>query len=332
MPACSSRWHRKKLCRTKQCHDKMEELPKQRRTALAYGKCRTTGTIVLHTTSIQALHPCLGRSPRTRSHEPHERTDRASPPGPLDISCGIRIVRDKARLPGNWYITYPRPCRNTPAKPGVPRQNPVYGSALRDEALVLEALVRMNRRDEALAQARHISESLKNENSFDTQSTAFALMAMGHLAGQLSGTLEFTWQAGEGQEKQSIHSAKAAFITQLPKAERGTVTLTNLGEGAIEAAIITRTRPVEDTLPAQSNGLGIKVQYADAAGRPIAPADGIRQGSDITATVTISNLSATQDYSHLALTHLLPSGWEIQGERADTGNASAGYDYPGYTR
>ena len=142
-----------------------------------------------------------------------------------------------------------------------------------------------------------------------------------------SGTLEFTWQAGEGQEKQSIHSAKAAFITQLPKTERGTVTLTNLGEGAIEAAIITRTRPVEDTLPAQSNGLGIKVQYADAAGRPIAPADGIRQGSDITATVTISNLSATQDYSHLALTHLLPSGWEIQGERADTGNASAGYDY-----
>ena len=211
--------------------------------------------------------------------------------------------------------------------PEYARQNPVYGSALRDEALVLEALVRMNRRDEALAQARHISESLKNENFFDTQSTAFALMAMGHLAGQLSGTLEFTWQAGEGQEKQSIHSAKAAYITQLPKAERGTFTLTNLGEGAIEAAIITRTRPVEDTLPAQSNGLGIKVQYADAAGRPIAPADGIRQGSDITATVTISNLSATQDYSHLALTHLLPSGWEIQGERAGTGNASAGYDY-----
>ena len=137
---------------------------------------------------------------------------------------------------------------------------------------------------------------------------------MGHLAGQLSGTLEFTWQAGEGQEKQSIIQPRLHSSPNCPRQNEVLSRLTNLGEGAIEAAIITRTRPVEDTLPAQSNGLGIKVQYADAAGRPIAPADGIRQGSDITATVTISNLSATQDYSHPGTDPPSAFRWEIQGE------------------
>ena len=76
----------------------------------------------------------------------------------------------------------------------------VYGSTQRDEALVLEALVRMNRHDEALTQARRLSETLKEETMFDTQSTAFALMAMGHLAEDTSGTLQFIWQANKGEK------------------------------------------------------------------------------------------------------------------------------------
>ena len=113
----------------------MEELPKQRRTALAYGKCRTTGTIVLHTTSIQALHPCLGRSPRTRSHEPHEEQT-GLPLQARWILAAAYALSDKARLPGELVYNL------STTLPEYARQNPVYGSALRDEALVLEALVR----------------------------------------------------------------------------------------------------------------------------------------------------------------------------------------------
>lgn len=209
--------------------------------------------------------------------------------------------------------------------PQYSRQNTVYGSAQRDEALVLEALVRMNRMDEARAQARKVSENLRKEDAFDTQSTAFALMAMGHLAEQLSGTLDFTWQLGK-DKPQEVHSAKPVFIAQMPAAA-GTVTLTNRGEGSIDTEIVTRYQPTSDIVPAQSNGLHIEVKYTDASGRTIAPEKGLRQGSDLTATVTVSNPSATQDYDRLALTHMLPSGWEVQGDTANAGGKQSGYDY-----
>ena len=210
--------------------------------------------------------------------------------------------------------------------PQYPRQNTVYGSAQRDEALVLEALVRMNRMDEARAQARRVSENLRKENAFDTQSTAFALMAMGHLAEQLSGTLNFTWQLGKNKS-QEVQSTKPVFIAQIPATAAGTVTLTNHGEGSIDTEIVTRYQPMSDILPAQSNGLHIDVKYTDASGRALSPEKGLRQGSDLTATITVSNLSATQDYDQLALTHILPSGWEVQGGTAHVGGKQSGYDY-----
>ena len=212
------------------------------------------------------------------------------------------------------------------AMPNYSGEKYVYGSTQRDEALVLEALVRMNRHDEALTQARHLSETLKEETMFDTQSTAFALMAMGHLAEDTSGTLQFIWQANKG-EKEEIRSAKTAYITMLPQTGKGKVTITNQGEGAIDVEIITRTQPVGIYQPALSHGLGIEVRYTDAAGRQLSPTEGIKQGTDFIANVMVSNLSATQDYANLALTHLLPSGWEVQGEAASMGNANAGYDY-----
>lgn len=60
--------------------------------------------------------------------------------------------------------------------------NQIYGSYDRDEAMILETLLLMNREREALQQAKKVSQNLTEENWFSTQSTAFALMAMGRLA------------------------------------------------------------------------------------------------------------------------------------------------------
>ena len=72
-------------------------------------------------------------------------------------------------------------------------QNYIYGSYDRDEAMILETLLLMNRDQAALQQAKKVSKNLAEENWFSTQSTAFSLMAMGRLAEKLSGTLDFTW-------------------------------------------------------------------------------------------------------------------------------------------
>ena len=36
------------------------------------------------------------------------------------------------------------------------------------------------------------------------------------------------------------------------------------------------------------------------------------------AVVTVANISGTTDYSDIALTHIIPSGWEIYNERMTT--------------
>ena len=216
--------------------------------------------------------------------------------------------------------------------------NQIYGSSDRDEAMILETLLLMNRERDALQQAKVVSKNLSQENWFNTQSTAFALMAMGRLAEKLSGSLDFTW-TWNGKQQPAVKSAKAVFekeISTSPKS--GTVAVKNQGKGALSVDLITRTQLLNDTLPAISDNLRMDIRYASMDGKPMSVND-IRQGTDFTAIASISNTSGTTDYTNLALTHIIPSGWEVYNERMtvpeaepqettdSSGNVSGQYTY-----
>lgn len=216
--------------------------------------------------------------------------------------------------------------------------NQIYGSSDRDEAMILETLLLMNRERDALQQAKVVSKNLSQENWFSTQSTAFALTAMGRLAEKLSGSLDFTW-TWNGKQQPAVKSAKAVFekeISTSPKS--GTVAVKNQGKGALSVDLITRTQLLNDTLPAISDNLRMDIRYASMDGKPMSVND-IRQGTDFTAIASISNTSGTTDYTNLALTHIIPSGWEVYNERMtvpeaepqettdSSGNVSGQYTY-----
>ena len=216
--------------------------------------------------------------------------------------------------------------------------NQIYGSSDRDAAMILETLLLMNRERDALQQAKVVSKNLSQENWFSTQSTAFALMAMGRLAEKLSGSLDFTW-TWNGKQQPAVKSAKAVFekeISTSPKS--GTVAVKNQGKGALSVDLITRTQLLNDTLPAISDNLRMDIRYASMDGKPMSVND-IRQGTDFTAIASISNTSGTTDYTNLALTHIIPSGWEVYNERMtvpeaepqettdSSGNVSGQYTY-----
>ena len=200
--------------------------------------------------------------------------------------------------------------------------NLIYGSSDRDEAMILETLILMKRDRDALQQAKKVSQNLAQENWFSTQSTAFALMAMGRLAKQLSGTLDFTW-SWNGKQQPAVKSAKAVFEKEIATSPKsGTVSVKNKGKGALSVDLITRTQLLNDTLPAIADNIRLDVKYTDMAGSPISVED-IRQGTDFMSAVTLSNISGTSDYSNLALTHIIPSGWEIYNERMIVPEASS---------
>ena len=200
--------------------------------------------------------------------------------------------------------------------------NLIYGSSDRDEAMILETLILMKRDRDALQQAKKVSQNLAQENWFSTQSTAFALMAMGRLAEQLSGTLDFTW-SWNGKQQPAVKSAKAVFEKEIATSPKsGIVSVKNQGKGALSVDLITRTQLLNDTLPAIADNIRLDVKYTDMAGSPISVED-IRQGTDFMSAVTLSNISGTSDYSNLALTHIIPSGWEIYNERMIVPEASS---------
>lgn len=194
-------------------------------------------------------------------------------------------------------------------------QNYIYGSFDRDEAMILETLLLMNNREQAtLQQAKKVSQNLTNENWFSTQSTAFSLMAMGRLAEKLSGSLEFKW-TWNGKQQPDVKSAKAVFEKKLSTSPNsGEVSVTNQGKGALSMDLIIRTQLLNDTLPAMANNIRLDVKYTDMEGATIS-VDDIKQGTDFLAVITVGNTSGTTDYSNLALTYIIPSGWEIYNER-----------------
>ena len=185
----------------------------------------------------------------------------------------------------------------------------------------------MNRQREAMEQAKIVSHNLAQETWFSTQSTAFSLMAMGRLAEKLSGTLDFNWTLN-GKQQPAVKSAKAIYEASLPTSpHEGKVILKNNGKGSLNADLITRTQLLNDTLPPMANNLRLNVRYLDNNGSPI-DTRSLNQGTDFMAVVTVANISGTTDYTNLALTHIIPAGWEIFNERmAGQITTSAPYSY-----
>ncbi len=190
-----------------------------------------------------------------------------------------------------------------------------YGSPQRDDAMILETMVKMGDMTAAMRQAKVISASLRGETYLSTQSTAFSLVAMGSFAAKMnSGALEYGW-AVDGKEQKNVSTSRAVSQMDVPAIQRkGEVTLTSRSKGDLFVSLVSRTRPLVDTYPAMNSNITIAVKYTDMGGNPVRP-DSLGQGTDLRAVVTVTNVSGVFSYTDMALTHIVPSGWEIFNER-----------------
>ena len=71
---------------------------------------------------------------------------------------------------------------------------------------------------------------------------------------------------------------------------------------------------IGETVYASGNGLNLSVVYKNKAGSVISP-ENLGQSTDFTAEIKVTNTGLTEDYTNLALTQIIPSGWEIYNER-----------------
>jgi uncharacterized protein YfaS (alpha-2-macroglobulin family) len=188
-----------------------------------------------------------------------------------------------------------------------------FGSSDRDEAMILQTMILMDDMQNAFTQAQKVSENLSRENQFSTQSTAFSLVAMGMLAQKTSGSIDFNWSLN-GKKQDDVKSTKAVFQKELPKNANGNISFINNGKGILYVNVVSKSKPLKDTLPEIANNLRIQVAYSDLNGNAI-NIQNLKQSTDFVAEVKVTNISPANDYTDLALTHIIPAGWEIFNER-----------------
>ncbi|MFP4342297.1 MAG: alpha-2-macroglobulin family protein [Cyclobacteriaceae bacterium] len=208
-----------------------------------------------------------------------------------------------------------------------------YGSDLRDEAMILETLSILGKREEGLRLFRRISSALSNEDIWmSTQTTAYALIAATQFVqdSQLSTGVDAIVSI-DGQPPISLQSGLSLMQREIPlgSKEQHTIKVTNQGGGELHARIVLRGQPAPGSESTVLNGLRMSVVYKGKEGEPI-NIEELTQGTDFVAEVVLYNPGTAGDLRQLALTHIMPSGWEILNTRLldmEQFNEQSSFDY-----
>jgi uncharacterized protein YfaS (alpha-2-macroglobulin family) len=197
-----------------------------------------------------------------------------------------------------------------------------FGSRLRDRAIVLQGLVALGRDAEAARLLDDISGELADGGWYSTQSVAFALVSVARYArAKPTESYGFEYTLAGGRSTKVAADAAIASIKLPPPAAQGSaLSLRNTSSRTLYASVAVRGIARSGEEDAAANGLLIDVAYSDANGQPLASVSKLPQGSDLIAEITIHNTSRRR-LENLALTQMVPAGWEIRNERMDGGDA-----------
>jgi uncharacterized protein YfaS (alpha-2-macroglobulin family) len=192
-----------------------------------------------------------------------------------------------------------------------------YGSSLRDEAMILETQVLLGQMEAAAANLQHIAESLSGDTWYSTQTTSYALLAIGKFAGKSKAGSEFRFSFSLGNGKW-VDAGSTVPVMQIDvPVDKGTrsIAVKNSGSGPLFARLILNGQPLVGSETAASNNLQIEVSYKTTTGEKLDPSR-IPQGSDFIAEVLVTHPGTrAMNFEEMALTQIFPSGWEIINAR-----------------
>lgn len=207
-----------------------------------------------------------------------------------------------------------------------------YGSKTRDEAMILEAMLIMGKRNEGMSLMKSISTSLTSNSWMSTQTTAYSLLTMVKFGGENGVSKEMIYSyVINGKQKDDLTTLmplKQIKVDDMSK-KPGSFTLKNNGKGLMYARMITTGTPKYGNEKAMENNLSLSVEYTDLNGNAI-DVSRLEQGTDFKATVTISNPNSREYLRDMALTQIFPSGWEIHNSRMAEGPNVHQVDVPDY--
>lgn len=207
------------------------------------------------------------------------------------------------------------------------RSNPgfTYGSGLRDQAMVLETLTLMGKRDKAATVLTSVAGSLSQDSWYSTQTTAYSLIAIAKYCGKNPSGEKIIAATSINGLKTDITSA--SYLKQLPvvfKNGDAPVNIVNKGKNTLYLKLITRGQPLtgDSIKPVNNSGtLIMNVSYI-SQNASVLDITKLQQGTDFIAKVSITNTGKRGTFTQMALSQVFPSGWEILNPRMVDGEGA----------
>jgi uncharacterized protein YfaS (alpha-2-macroglobulin family) len=201
-----------------------------------------------------------------------------------------------------------------------------FGSRLRDLSIVLQSMAILGQNDRAKPVVDEISAQLSSSNWQSTQSVAYGLMAMSRYLGT-SKLGDFTYERSIEGRNERLRAAATIDTRELRDVpvQGGLLRLKNTSDKPLFATVIVKGIPKPNAEVAVQSGLALDVIYRDAKGEPVDMSK-LKQGADVMVEISVLN-TTSQRIDNIALTHMVPAGYEIHNDRmdgADTAGARQG--------
>ena len=205
------------------------------------------------------------------------------------------------------------------------KHSETFSSHLSDLGLQLNALSTLGKNQDAEIFIQAIANEL-NKKSHNTHGISWALMAVSH---HVLGIKTEKLIAEYSQDKSSFNelkSKKAYFSKDLGHINNNKLNLQlkNTSGNKLYANIISKGIPFAGDEIDGSSGLDLNIEYRHAGNKEIVDiTSSISQGQDIQIQISVRNTTG-QLIENIALSHLIPTGWEIHNANYGVNDQ---YDY-----
>lgn len=192
-----------------------------------------------------------------------------------------------------------------------------FESMERNEAVIAMTYNSIGEKVKAFKVVETLSGKMNNRAHYmSTQSTAWALKAVADYSRGLGkGGVNVIVKAA-GNNMNLIDDKSFAQSVLDPTGARAIdLELVNNSDAPAYVVVSSTGIPEKGEEIAQANGLRMVVNYNLADGTAVDPFN-LEQGTDFNIVVNVLNTSTT-NYTNMALTQIIPSGWEIRNDRSE---------------
>jgi alpha-2-macroglobulin len=210
--------------------------------------------------------------------------------------------------------------------------NYYYGSEMRDKAIILYTLTLLKNEDQAVPLLKVICDNFNNDYWYNTQSIAWGLFSYMKWTESIPGDknspskVKITFNGARSE--QTILSKQVWKKDLSQKNDNNLLVVENSSEKPLYITLTRKGIPMVSDIAREDKGLSMKIDYLDMTLKPVDQKN-LRQGTDFMMVVKVINNTFTM-VENIALTEMVPSGWEIQNTRlfeADYGIKESTYDY-----